>query len=257
MTPTVATLAAVLLASLAGSPHCAGMCGVFVAMACGFDRSKSRAHVALQVAYHGGRLLGYATLGVGAGTLGSAIDLGAKAAGLQHAAAILAATTMLVVGGAWLLREGGIRIPHVKTPAFVRGGFRVGVSRADRFGPVGRALAMGLLTALLPCGWLWAFAIISAGTASPLWGAAVMGVFWMGTVPILAVVGLGAGALRSRLGPKVRTIAALAMIAIAAATVVRVYRADVRGLASRPSAEPTSLQSTRPPAHCPLCPTEK
>lgn len=257
MTPTVATLAAVLLASLAGSPHCAGMCGVFVAMACGFDRSKPRLHIRLQLAYHGGRLVGYATLGVIAGALGSAIDLGARAAGLQHAAAILAATTMLLVGGAWLLREAGVRLPHVKTPAAIRNGFRAGVAKADRFGPTGRALTMGLLTALLPCGWLWAFAIIAAGTASPLWGAAVMAVFWIGTVPILAAVGFGAGALRSRLGPKVRTIAALAMIAIAAVTVLRVYRADLSGLTHRPNAQPASLQSPPTSAHCPLCPPEE
>lgn len=257
MTPTAATLAAVLFASLAGSPHCAGMCGVFVAMACGFDRDKPRTHLRLQLAYHGGRLVGYTTLGVAAGVLGSAIDLGAQAAGLQHAAAILAATTMLVVGGTWLLREAGVRLPHAPAPAFIRRAFRGGIARADRFGPSGRALVMGLLTTLLPCGWLWAFALIAAGTASPLWGAAVMATFWIGTVPILTAVGFGAGALRSRLGPRIRTVAALAMIAIAAVTVLRVYNADLSSLSSRPAAQTASFESMPSTAHCPLCPPEK
>ena len=256
MTPTAATLAAVLLASLAGSPHCAGMCGVFVAMACGFDRGKPAAHVRLQMAYHGGRLAGYAALGAVAGALGSAIDLGARAAGLQHAAAILAATTMLVVGGVWLLRESGIRLPHVPTPALVRQAFRAGVARADGFGPAGRALSIGLLTALLPCGWLWAFALIAAGTASPAWGALVMATFWIGTVPILAALGLGAGTLRARLGPRVRTIAALAMVALAAATVLRVYRADLSDLSGRPIVQPASMETMPGGAPCPLCPSE-
>jgi len=256
MTPTLATLAAVLLASLAGSPHCAGMCGVFVAMACGFERGKPREHARLQCAYHGGRLAGYATLGLAAGALGGAIDLGAQAAGLQHAAAILAATTMLAVGGIWLLREAGVRLPHAHTPAPVRNAFRAGVARADRFGPTGRALAMGLLTALLPCGWLWAFALIAAGTASPIWGAAVMATFWIGTVPILAAVGLGAGAIRARFGPRVRIVAALAMISIATITVVRVYGADLSMLTDRPNAEPASLTTPPTSAHCPLCPTD-
>lgn len=255
MTPTVATLSAVLLASLAGSPHCAGMCGVFVAMACGTHRDAGRrTHLRAQLAYHGGRLAGYGVLGVLAGTLGSAIDMGARAAGLQHAAAVLAATTMLVVGGAWLLREAGVRLPHISTPATVKAAFRAGVAKADRFGATGRALAIGLLTALLPCGWLWAFAIIAAGTASPVWGAAVMATFWVGTVPILAALGLGAGTLRSRLSPRLRVIAAVAMISIAAFTVIRVYRADLSGLMTGPSVQPTSLETMPTDAHCPLCP---
>jgi sulfite exporter TauE/SafE len=255
MTPTAATLSAVLLASLAGSPHCAGMCGVFVAMACGTHRNAgTRAHLRGQAAYHGGRLAGYSALGALAGTLGGAIDMGARAAGLQHAAAMLAATTMLVVGGAWLLREAGVRLPHVPTPRFVKSAFRAGVARADRFGPGGRALAIGLLTALLPCGWLWAFALIAAGTASPAWGAAVMATFWIGTVPILAALGLGVGTLRSRLGPRLRAVAAVAMIAIAAFTVIRVYRADLSGLSARPSTQPASLEAMPAGAHCPLCP---
>ncbi len=255
MTPTIATLSAVLLASLAGSPHCAGMCGVFVAMACGTHRDAGRrAHLRGQLAYHGGRLVGYGALGVLAGTLGGAIDMGARAAGLQHAAAILAATTMLLVGGAWLLRETGMRLPHVPTPRFVKSTFRSGIAQADRFGPTGRALAIGLLTVLLPCGWLWAFAIIAAGTASPAWGAAVMATFWIGTVPILAALGLGVGTLRSRLGPRLRAVAAVAMIVIATFTVVRVYRADLSGLTTRSGAQPASLETMPTEAHCPLCP---
>ncbi|MEQ8843692.1 MAG: sulfite exporter TauE/SafE family protein [Phycisphaerales bacterium] len=257
MTPTLATLGAVLLASLAGSPHCAGMCGVFVAMACGFDKSKPKTHARLQLAYHGGRLVGYASLGALAGMLGGAINLGADAVGLQHAAAILAATTMLAVGAVWLLREAGLRMPHMPTPPAIRNAFRAGIARADRFGPTGRALAMGLLTTLLPCGWLWAFALIAAGTASPLWGAAVMATFWIGTVPILAAVGLGAGAIRARFGPRVRTVAALAMIAIATITVLRVYSADLTGLTQRPAAQPASLSTPPTTAHCPLCPTDE
>jgi len=255
MTPTVATLSAVLLASLAGSPHCAGMCGVFVAMACGTHRDADRrVHLRTQFAYHCGRLAGYSSLGVLAGTLGGAIDMSVRAAGLQHAAAILAATTMFVVGGAWLLRESGVRLPPAPMPRFVKSAFRTGVAKADQFGPTGRALAIGLLTVLLPCGWLWAFAIIAAGTASPGWGAAVMATFWIGTVPILAALGLGVGTLRSRLSPRLRTVAAVAMIAIAAFTVVRVYRADLSDLTVRPGVQPASLETVPSEAHCPLCP---
>jgi uncharacterized protein len=66
----IALVAAIFLASLLGSLHCAGMCGAFVAIACGRlgnDRSDWRDAVALQTAYHGGRLLTYVTLGMFAG----------------------------------------------------------------------------------------------------------------------------------------------------------------------------------------------
>ncbi len=49
-----------------------------------------------------------------------------------------------------------------------------------------RASAIGLLTAILPCGWLFAFVIVAAGTAQPLFGALVMAVFALGSVPALA-----------------------------------------------------------------------
>jgi hypothetical protein len=61
-----------------------------------------------------------------------------------------------------------------------------------------RAALIGALTTLLPCGWLYAFAATAAGTARPLSGAGVMAVFWLGTLPMMATLGLGA---RRMLGP--------------------------------------------------------
>lgn len=56
--------------------------------------------------------------------------------------------------------------------------------------PLVRASAIGLLTAILPCGWLFAFLIVAAGTAQPLSGALVMAVFALGSVPALAGMAL-------------------------------------------------------------------
>ncbi|MEZ4456627.1 MAG: sulfite exporter TauE/SafE family protein [Gemmatimonadales bacterium] len=69
--------------------------------------------------------------------------------------------------------------------------------------PLGRASLLGLVTAALPCGWLFAFVAAAAATADPLRGALTMAVFWTGTVPAVAGAGLMlarlAGPLRARL----------------------------------------------------------
>jgi len=54
-----------------------------------------------------------------------------------------------------------------------------------------RALLVGALTALLPCGWLYLFAMFAAATASPQQGAMVMVAFWAGTLPALTALVLG------------------------------------------------------------------
>jgi sulfite exporter TauE/SafE len=69
--------------------------------------------------------------------------------------------------------------------------------------PTVRAAATGLLTTLLPCGWLYAFVATAGGTGSALGGVIVMAAFWAGTVPMLLGVGFGVqrvfGPLRTRL----------------------------------------------------------
>jgi hypothetical protein len=96
-------------------------------------------------------------------------------------------------------------------PAFVawRGPARVRTALTRALGavqqqpPVTRAAAMGLLTTLLPCGWLYTFVVAAGGSGSPLKGALVMAIFWLGTVPMMLSVGYGAqrffGPLRQRL----------------------------------------------------------
>ena len=83
---------------------------------------------------------------------------------------------------------------------FVRGrGFSKGrevlvqLGRAPR---VVRATGLGLLTPLLPCGFLYTFVLLAAGTGSAVQGAAVMAILWLGTAPAL----LGVGALTDALG---------------------------------------------------------
>ncbi len=215
----IALAGAVFFASLMGSMHCAGMCGAFVALAVGGDPANNHQATRLHVAYNGGRLITYTLLGAVAGLLGAALDLGGQLLGLQRAAAALAGAMMIGFGAIALLRASGVRIARAPLPP----GVRAIVSRGNRFAarrtPFVRAGVIGLLTTLLPCGWLYAFAIVAAGTADPLFGAGAMIAFWAGTLPALIAVGVGAQKLLGPLRSRAPQIAGILLIAVGLFTV--------------------------------------
>ena len=190
-----ALLASVLLASLLGSPHCAGMCGGFVTFYSGGEpRRRWQPHLA----YSLGRLCSYGALGLLAGAIGSGVDRVGALAGLGRVAAVVAGGLMIAWGGGTLLAAAGIRLPQPSVPAAMRR-WLTGALHAAREQPAtARALVMGLVTTLIPCGWLYAFVAVAGGTAHPLAGALVMALFWLGTLPVMTGLGLLAG---SALGP--------------------------------------------------------
>jgi sulfite exporter TauE/SafE len=216
----MATLAAVLVASLSGSLHCAGMCGPLVAFALGSTETQTHAQrFVLQWAYHGGRLVSYAALGAVCGLLGAALDMGGALLGLRNVAVVLAGTMMIAVGLIAILRYSGVRLPHVKAPGMLQRVVVLGQRAAIGLKPFPRALTIGLLSALLPCGWLYAFAIIATGAGGALWGAAVMAAFWLGTVPVLASLGIGVQAFSGTLGRRIPLITAVAIVVLGLFTV--------------------------------------
>lgn len=219
-----ALITTVFVASLCGSLHCAGMCGPFVAFAVGTGAMHGAAagpsRAWLHFAYHGGRLLTYTLLGGVAGALGAALDFGGSMLGLQRAAAVLAGSMMVGFGLLTCLRLAGARIGELPLPDVLRRLVSRGHVAALRFGPLQRAGLIGLLTTLLPCGWLYAFAITAAGTARPLLGMLTMAVFWAGTVPVLASLGLGVQMFAGRLRGGVAWAASLAIVIVGTMTVV-------------------------------------
>ncbi|MBW7906698.1 MAG: sulfite exporter TauE/SafE family protein [Phycisphaerae bacterium] len=228
-----ALLGTVLLASLAGSLHCVGMCGPLAVLATSrWARGGNPAPCAptrplpvvarlgaLQAAYHGGRLSAYALLGALAGGLGQALDLAGGALGAQRAAAWLAGATMIVIGLAALAREAGLRLGAPRAPATVLRLLSAGHAAVAGLNPPLRAVLVGLLSALLPCGWLYAFVIVSAGTGHAWTGAIVMAAFWLGTVPALAGVGWGVQRLGRLLGPRVALAMAVVVVLLGVLTI--------------------------------------
>jgi len=188
----------VLAASLVGSPHCAGMCGGFAWLAAPGSAPRLRP----TVWYHGARLAGYATLGALAGLLGAGLDRLGALAGLGRVAAVLAGSVMLIWGISTVLLAAGVRLPRLlRIPS--GGPWSALLVRVKDWPGDARAAALGLFTALLPCGWLYVFVAMAAATGGSLTGAGLMLVFWAGTLPAFALLGVlmqrAAGPLRRHL----------------------------------------------------------
>jgi sulfite exporter TauE/SafE len=133
---------------------------------------------------------------------------------LQRAAAVIAGGIMVVWGVAMLLPLLGLRLPGVGLSAKLTELLQRLSARLGKRPPVVRALLLGAMTTLLPCGWLWAFVVAAAGAGSALGGGAVMVAFWLGTVPALLGLGLGVRQAARLFGRYLPAMTALAVIAI-------------------------------------------
>lgn len=224
-------IVAVLTASILGSLHCAGMCGAFVTFAVTGGGADASTQARLHAAYNLGRLAVYAVLGFAAGSLGAAFDLAGALVGLQESAAVLAGALMVVAGVVTIMRVNGVRLPGVRVPRAFESWLSSGHRAASMMTPTLRAMSIGLLTTLLPCGWLYAFVITAAGTGDPWMGVLTMAVFWMGTLPVLIGVGAAARRVTGALGARMPTITAGAVIVVGVLTVVN--RARLVGLTER------------------------
>jgi sulfite exporter TauE/SafE len=221
-------VAAALIASFVGSLHCVGMCGPLVAFAVGDPTGgNSQRRPWLHAAYHGGRLLTYSLVGALCGLLGAAIDHGGARLGVHRAAALLAGSIMIIAGCAAAMRATGVRLPHLPLPAVLRRSILAGQRAAFALTPLPRALATGLLTAFLPCGWLYLFALKAAETGNPVRGAMFMAAFWAGSVPALVLVGVGAQSLIRLLGRRLPLVTALAVLMLGVFTIAFWIRAPV------------------------------
>jgi sulfite exporter TauE/SafE len=281
-------LAAILAASLVGSLHCAGMCGPFVAFVVGAGpgprdpeggsargnakrrvggRASAAAALRLQGAYHLARGIGYTALGAAAGAAGRFLDLAGVLAGAEPLAAGLAGATLVVMGLFALARvfgdgSGGGRLARLAAPITARlrrpealsALLRRVQTRALALPPTTRALAIGATTTFLPCGWLYAFAVTAAGTGSAWRGAAVLAVFWVGTLPVLVTLGAAVRGAARALGPRFQALASAALVALGLWTLVG--RAGLEPLAlartveGRAAASSGAVPSAETPPSC-------
>jgi len=207
----IALAGSVLVTSLIGSPHCAGMCGGFV----GFYAGQGRVRVWPHVAYNLGRLVSYTVLGAIAGAAGAGIEHAGATVGVGRAAAIAAGVLMMTWGTLNLLGALGVSLRRTPSrPSPMHRTISAALARVQAQPPAVRAATIGLLSTLLPCGWLYAFVAVAAGTGAPLSGAMVMATFWVGTLPVMTGVAVVARTLLGGLARRLPVVAAIVMIAL-------------------------------------------
>ncbi len=237
----IALIAAVFVASVLGSLHCAGMCGAFLAFAVGSEADRPFGRPGLHVAYHGGRLFSYTLLGALAGGLGALVDLAGVLAGVQPIAMMLAAVVVIGFGVIALLRLSGVKLTRFSPPPRLQKLVNAGHAMAMAWRPTPRAWTIGLLTTLLPCGWLYAFVFTAAGTADPLWGAATMFAFWAGTLPVMVSLGVGLRGLLGTFGKRVPIATCILLIVVGLYTLFG--RSHLEPLAMAQSIEAANVEN--------------
>jgi len=204
-------------AGLLGSLHCVGMCGGLIAVASdGATGTKQR--LVVQGGYQAARLASYAVLGSVAGAVGQALDLAGQAAGLGKAAAVLAGITMSSWGLMAMLEATGAlerKLPSLRLlpPRAV-----AWLASARQRPPLARAVLLGGASALLPCGFLYAFALAAAATGSPVGGALVMAALWLGNLPALLGFGLLFAGVLSRMKRHIPLLSAACVLVLGVVT---------------------------------------
>jgi sulfite exporter TauE/SafE len=169
------TTAAALVAGLATSLHCAGMCGP---IACGLGTLAKTEGERLTAAslYHGTRLISYGIIGAVCGALGQQ-----PLKWFFDSPAVLLPWVMVVV---LLAMAFGLDKKVPRPLVFQRIAARARF-KSMKLSTYGSASAMGLLTPFLPCGPLYLVfgAALLAGSAAK--GAEFTLAFGLGTVPLL------------------------------------------------------------------------
>ena len=206
---------AAFLSALAGSPHCAGMCGPFALAACRGPASTA--------AWQLGKWFTYVALGVVAGGIGEAA--------LPPGWVATAVSVALIVWFSAVL-AGLLPEPRWASSTLERALSR-GLSRTRQeqsgLAPVLATLAFGAVNGLLPCGLVYAALGLAVASGGALEGAATMGAFGLGTVPALTAVGLGGRRLGLRSVRARRVLAAVVLVTGLASVAARSIMAGSHG----------------------------
>lgn len=189
----------IFLAGLAGSFHCAGMCGGFACALGASAAGRQRAMIGRQALYNTGRVVTYAFLGALAGAAGQAIcTAGGMAVPTLDGAMGTGQRLLATVSGALMIVMAlpllGLRRVRVGFAAPGLGGMGLGGMagslRTVLATPAWPApLAFGVLNGFLPCPLVYAFAIQAAAGADAIGGALTMAAFGAGTIPAMAAIG--------------------------------------------------------------------
>lgn len=168
-----------LALGLAGSLHCAGMCGP-LALAVPAPGKGAATFLISRTLYNIGRIMTYSLLGVLFGVLGKTLFF----AGIQRWFSI-ALGALLLIG---LFSSTRLGLSKPVSNIVVR--LRSAMSLFLRKRSVSSLFMLGMLNGLLPCGLVYVAAAAATINGSILGGVLFMAVFGLGTLPMMLSIGL-------------------------------------------------------------------
>ena len=184
---TVNILTIISIAFLGSFGHCIGMCGGIVLAYSTIKIQPQSSKVSKSVAhllYSFGRVFTYSILGAIFGAIGGVVTFSNSANG-----------ALLIFAGIAMVLAGLSLMGKIKFLTLIEHSFSSSSIYKNAFKSVLNSKSnlsfflLGMLNGLLPCGFVYFFAITAASTASPMYGALVMAVFGLSTIP--AMFGLG------------------------------------------------------------------
>lgn len=156
--------------------------------------------------YHLGRGISYTLLGALAGS-------GSQA--LQNIKSLAQVNFYLMTGLLFFMGLSFLFNWKMPTPPAPR--FFLKALRAVK----SNSLHLGLLTGLLPCGWLYSFVLLALSSRSPLEGSMILFCFWVGTIPALSSLQFSLSKLSLHTRKKMRIFMGLVIICAALYSVVQ------------------------------------
>ena len=187
MMDSINLLTIISIAFLGSFGHCIGMCGGIVLAYSTIKIEPASSKVSKTIAhllYNFGRVLTYTILGAMFGALGGVVIFSNTA----NAVLLIVAGVAMILAGLSLM--GKIKfltiIEHsISSSNFYKKSFQKILHSKSNVS----FFVLGMLNGLLPCGFVYFFAITAASTASPLSGALVMFIFGISTVPAMFSLG--------------------------------------------------------------------
>ncbi len=188
---TVDILSIITIAFMGSFGHCIGMCGgiVIAYSTAGLERDRSRGSQAVaHLLYSIGRVTTYGLLGGIFGMLGGVVVFNNTTNGILW---LVAGSAMILAG---LALMGKLHVLTIFEKSFssskwYQESFRALLKSESLMG----FYLLGMLNGLLPCGFVYFFAITAASTASPVYGSFVMFIFGLSTIPALFSLGFFVG----------------------------------------------------------------
>lgn len=171
------------------------MCGGFVIAytAAKIDPSIDRTKQYLaHIVYNFGRIISYMIIGAFFGFLGGILLISTTTQGILY---VIIGIFMILMG---ISLSGNLKfLTSIEVSLAKYGFFKNLFSKLIHSKTLPSFFFLGMLNGFLPCGLVYFFAASAAATASVFWGAVVMLIFGLSTVPVMFGLGTVAGFLKS------------------------------------------------------------